>query len=64
MSYKIYNELPKMRTDVKALISVIYYNVYNVTKEAPGAGAKIHGCDPPHLAPSRHQGRAQMAHGA
>lgn len=40
MSYKVYNELPKMGTDAKALISMIYY-MYNVTKEAPGAGAKV-----------------------
>lgn len=35
MSYKVYNELPKMGTDAKALISMIYY-MYNVTREAPG----------------------------
>ena len=41
MSYKVYNELPKMGTDAKALISMIYY-MYNVTKkETPGTGAKV-----------------------
>ena len=34
--YKVYNELPGVGTAAKTLKSVIYYNMYNVTKWAPG----------------------------
>ena len=30
MPYKVYNELPGVGTTAKTLISVIYYNVYNM----------------------------------
>ena len=34
MPYKVYNELPGVWAAAKTLISVIYYNMYNVTKWA------------------------------
>ena len=34
MPYKVYNELPGVWAAAKTLISVIYYNMYNVIKWA------------------------------
>ena len=40
MAYKFYNELPGVGTTAKNLISVIYYNVYNMMEWRHQTGAK------------------------
>ena len=42
MPYKVYNELPGVDTTAKTIISVIYYNVYNMMGWTPGTGANAH----------------------
>ena len=38
MFYKVYNELPGVGTTAKTLISVIYYNVYNMMEWGTSTG--------------------------
>ena len=60
MPYKVYNELPGVWAAAKTLISVIYYNMYNITKWAQMVhqdGRKICTGNTPHLTASRHQER-------
>lgn len=43
MFYKVYNELPDVWNGAKSLISVIYYNVYNMMEWciSTGKGAAV-----------------------
>ena len=41
MPYKVYNELTGVGTTAKALISEIYYNVYNIVEYSSQTGANV-----------------------
>ena len=55
MAYKVYNELTGVGTTAKNLISVIYYNVYNMMKWRHQTGANGTGRNTPSVPAWRHR---------
>ena len=61
MPYKVYNELTGVGTTAKTLISVIYYNLYNMMEWGTRTGAN--GTRGVILHPCQHRGTRTGANG-